>query len=200
VLLVAGEVLQQVAELVGRDDLQVDADAAVRAGARTGLAAVRDRLDHVELREGGDQPLRVLGRGDDVEVLDRVGPASRRAGQLDAHGRGVVAQRLHDLVADRESAVEHEAAGTAGAGLVGRDRALDRFQQLRLGSDAKALQVLDAALSGGGRERLERVDPQLLVQTARALGPEARQARHLQQAGGELLAQRDRLRDVALVQ
>ena len=52
---------------------------------------------------------------------------------------------------------------------------------------------------GGGSERLERVDPELVVQPARPFGPESREVRHRDQARRELGPQLDRGRDRALV-
>jgi hypothetical protein len=51
VLLGAGEVLEQVAELVGGDDAEVHLQAGVGAQAHAGLARVLGRLD--ELQPGG---------------------------------------------------------------------------------------------------------------------------------------------------
>ena len=89
----AGEVLQQVAELVGLDDAQVDVEARVRARRGRRCRRARRPLDHVELGEGRQQRRGIAGGGDDVEVLDGVGQAARAAGQLDAPRRGVRAQR-----------------------------------------------------------------------------------------------------------
>ena len=80
----AGEVLEQVAELLGRDDAQVDLDA--RCGS--GPARRRCPMPATDSISGSaderlDQRVRVGRRGDDVEVLAGVGHAPRRAGQLD---------------------------------------------------------------------------------------------------------------------
>ncbi len=95
-----------------------------------------------------------------------------------------------------QRAVEHEAARRAAAGLGGRGRARDRLEEVLLRSGAEPSQVADPLLSGGALQRLQRVDPELLVEAAGALGPQARQARHLQQAGRELRPQSGGLRDV----
>ena len=109
----AGEVLQQVAEVLRRDDAQVDRQAGVRAPARGVLVGRRRRLDEVELAERAHQRAGVARRRDDVEVLDGVGLAARRAGELDALGGGVLAQRGDDLLADRQGAVQQHALGRA---------------------------------------------------------------------------------------
>ena len=84
VVLRAGEVLHDVAELVGLDDAQVERDARVRARPRRVVLGARRLLDEADLAERGEQRGRV-GRGrDDVEVLDRVDHAPRRARELDA--------------------------------------------------------------------------------------------------------------------
>ena len=87
VLLGAGEVLQQVAELVGRHDAQVDRQPGVRrarpprASPAVPSPARRTRSASSSAsarRERG----RVVGRGDDVEVLDGLGQPARAAGEL----------------------------------------------------------------------------------------------------------------------
>jgi hypothetical protein len=50
----AGEVLQHVAELVGRDDLEVDLQPRVQRPARAGVARGVDRLDDRQLAQRGD--------------------------------------------------------------------------------------------------------------------------------------------------
>ena len=58
----SGEVLQQVAELVGRDDAQVHAHAVVRAGARAPFSPVEDASTTVELGQRAAQRARVARR------------------------------------------------------------------------------------------------------------------------------------------
>ena len=107
VALRAREVLQQVAELVGLHDAQVDRHARVSTPAGGVLAgdAVHG-LDDVELREGGDQHSRIRRRGDDVEVLARVRPAPGAARELDAVGRRVRPEGFDDPLRDRQRLVE----------------------------------------------------------------------------------------------
>src|SRR5205814_395383 len=79
----AGEVLEDVAELVRRDDLQVDLHARVRPHAGARLAGGLDGFDQREAGKRGGQRGRVGGGGDDVDVLDRVDQPAQRAGHLD---------------------------------------------------------------------------------------------------------------------
>ena len=106
----AGEVLEQVAEGLRGDDPQVDRDAVVGLGAD----AVRARV-----AGGGDQRVggevlgergRLLGGGDQVDVLAGLGPAPDRAGDLDPVGGRVLAQRRGQLLGDRPRLREQDAA------------------------------------------------------------------------------------------
>ncbi len=101
--------LEQVAELVGLDDPQVDRDPGV--GAQPDAARRRRAclLDEVELGGGAGQRERIGRGGDHVEVLDGVGHAPRRPRELDLLGGGVGAQRRDQRLADRERAAEHDA-------------------------------------------------------------------------------------------
>ncbi len=141
-LLRTGEVLQQVAELVGLDDPQIDLQAGVATQSDSRRARGVSRLDQLELRGGACECRRITGGGDDVEVLDAVGHPPRRSRQFDTLRRGMVAQLFDQLLAHRQRPVEHHALlGLAGAGHVqGREDAL-----LRLRSEA-----------------FERADPMLL--------------------------------------
>jgi hypothetical protein len=105
----AGQVLEHVAELVGRHHAHVDAHAGVRRDARAGVAGGVDGVDQLEPGERADQRRGVARGGDDVDVLGRVGQAAQRAGDLHAVGRRVVAQRTRDLLGDRQRAREQDA-------------------------------------------------------------------------------------------
>ena len=176
--------LQQVAELVGLDDAQVDRHAGVGARPRGVLAGRRGALDDVELGEGGQQRRRVGGGGDDVEVLDGVGQAPRRAGELDAVGGRVRAQRLDDPVADLQRLVEQHARLRRLAD-AGRERLEHGLLELR----PEAAHVAQLLGLGGRAQALERVDAELVVELAGALGAEAGQARQVDEAGREFAAQ-----------
>ena len=89
----AGEVLEQVAELVLGHDPQVHRDVLHRGGARAGGARAAGLLDLLERLERLDQRGGVLGAGHDVQVLAALGPAAGAAGQLHADRGRVLAQR-----------------------------------------------------------------------------------------------------------
>ena len=79
----AGEVLEQVAEgLVGADP-QVDLEAGVGEDAGRGVAAAAPLGGQSVRRERLGERARVVGGRDQVEVLAGLGPAPRRAGDLD---------------------------------------------------------------------------------------------------------------------
>ena len=107
--------LEHVAELVRRDDPQVDCER--RCGSTTRAPAsprrARPRSSSSSSRERLVERARVVRRRDDVEVLAGVGHAARAAGDLDAVGGRVRAQLLDDLLAERQHA---PTAGRAGAG------------------------------------------------------------------------------------
>ena len=120
---------------------------------------------------------RRIGRGgDDVQVLDAVGHAPRRAGELDAVGGRVGSERRDQLLADGQRSVKHDPPRRPTL-LVG----VERRQQRVLGLLAEAPQISDPVPLGGGAQRFERVDPQLVEQATGALGPEARQPGHRHQ-------------------
>ena len=107
------------------------------------------RLDQRQLGQRRGQRGGVVGGGDDVEVLDRVGQAPQRAGDLDAIGRRVRAQRPDDLLGDasaRESRMR-------GAGPPVR-RARPALEQLLLDLRAEAAQPAD--LPAARRRRAAR--------------------------------------------
>ena len=106
---------------------------------------------------------------------------------------GMLAQRAGDLLGDRQRAREH---GSAAPGRR-RPRARRAAQQVLLDLGAEAAQLADLALLGRGAQRLQRVDPELVVELPGPLGPKPGQVHHRDQAGRELRAQLDRGRDVA---
>ena len=183
----AGEVLQQVAELVGLDDAQVDAQAGVRAAAR-GVVARRRRSDSMTSSSanacssaGGS-----LGGGDDVEVLDGVGQAPRRAGQLDAvatpGARAAPRRSPRPISSAVCSSIARRRASRR------RRRRTRRAPPPRTSRRSPRTSRSCCGL-GGGAQRVERVDPELVEEPARALGPEARAGASCRQPGRELRAQ-----------
>ena len=123
----------------------------------------------------------VVRRDDDVEVLDVVGLAARRARDLGAHDGRVRAQPLEDRVADRHRAREHDACPGRPLGL-----RVERRDQGLLGLRAEPLQLPDLPGARGRAQRLQRVDAELLVQPPGALGPEALELRHRHEPRREL--------------
>ena len=193
VLLGAREVLEQVAELLGGDDPQVDAQARVGGGAGAGGPAGVDALERPQLGERRRQRGGVVGGGDDVQVLDAVGPAAGGAGQLHPVRRRIGAQRRHDRLADRQRPVQDHAdlAAVPGRG------PLQRRADVLLGLGPEAPQVPHPLRLDGRPQRVQRVDAQLVVEHARPLGPQAGQAGDRHQPGRELGPQLLRRRDLA---
>ena len=162
---------------VGRDDAQVD--AACRVRARRARPPRRARADATRSRSSSAKALgqraRVGRGGDDVEVLDAVGHAARRAGQLDPVRRRMRAQRRDDRARRRRA---RGASSDARPRRARRRGGLEGGEQVLLGLRAEAL-AASRSRSRLGRlaQRLERVDAELVVEPARALGPEAGQPR-----------------------
>jgi hypothetical protein len=199
VLLGAGEVLQQIAELIGSDDAQVHLQPGVGAQPNARGTRVLRRLDEVERRRRRGQGQRIGCGGDDVQVLDAVGHAPGRAGQLDALRGRVGAHSREQLLANRQRAVEDDAPAGAVAGSFLCAPGGDGGQDALLGLGSKALERPDLMGGGGRLERLQRVHRQLLEEPPRPFGAEPRQAGDLEQARGELGAELDRSRDLAIV-
>ena len=151
--------LEHVAELVGLDDPQVDLHARVRHHPRAGLAGRGHGLDLRQLGERAGERGGIGGRGDDVEVLDRLGHAPQRAGDLDAVGRRVLAQRAGDLLGDGDRAREHDARGGATA-VLGLGQHLP---EVLLDLDAEAAQLAQPPVLDRRAQRVERVDAELVV-------------------------------------
>src|SRR5919109_1619117 len=186
VLLVAGEVLEQVAELVGGDDLQVDRKGGVGASAGAGLRRPARRLHDVQLAQRLRERHRLVGGGDHVEVLDRVGQPPGRPGRLHPVGGVMGAQRVNDGVARVKRLGQQQPQPGDVAGVEGGERGEDVL--LRLGPEPA--HPSDRLRGGRLAQSLDRVDVQFVVEDARALGAEARhRPRHLDQPDRELGAQ-----------
>ena len=140
-------------------------------------------LDDVELGEGGQQRRRVGGRGDDVEVLDRVGQAPRGAGQLDAVATAGCARSASTIASPISSAL---LSSTLRRRAPRRRR--PRTPRAPPPRTSAPKPRTSRSFCGLGRraQRLERVDAELVVELARALGPEPGQAREVDEAGREL--------------
>ena len=164
VLLRARQVLEQVPEVLGRDDPQVDADPVVRDRPRPRLAR-RVRLgDQRQRAEGLRERTRVGGGRHQVDVLARVGPAARAAGDLDALGRRLLAQRVPQRLRDLKRLGEQELRLRAAV-LAGGECQQDALLRLR----AEALELADALPLRRRLQLLERSDPKLVEQPARTL-------------------------------
>ena len=172
VLLGAGEVLEQVAELVGRDDPQVDLDARCGCAAarppRPGVPAssISSSCGRRAASATGSVAVAITSRSLTLSVIRRAEPASSTC-----VGRGVLAERGDQRLADRERAVEHDPGGPlAGAGCIGGWRGC---ASSALGPNPFSVRI--CCSSAACAQRFERVDPELLVQPPGALGPEPRQ-------------------------
>ena len=178
--------LEQVAELVGRDDPQVDVEPGVRAAARAGVVAGAPTARSTSSSAKASTAPPDLA----VAMMSRSLTESARrrgdAGQLDAPRRpGARAARA--MIASAISARAGAACAASGVSATPRSNDASTFSS---NFGAEALHVAQLLGLGGGAQRVERVDPEVVVELARALGPEARQARHLDQPRRELRAQR----------
>ena len=181
----AGEVLEEVPEVVFRDDSQIEPHPGVGEHLRSAVTARPLLGDKGVLAERLDQRRRVRGRRHQVDVLAGLGPAPRRAGDLDPARRRVLPQRLGDLAGDRENVREQPPVGVLSCV---RHR-LERRQHVLLHGGTEAPELADLALLGSRPETLEVLDPELVVEATRGLRPEPRDPGHLNQRGGELLLQ-----------
>ena len=181
VLLRAGEVLEQVAEVLGRHDPQVHAEPVVGAGPHAGGSGLAGLLDQRHPAEGLGQGLRVGGGGNDVQVLAAVGQTAGAAGDLHAVGSWMLAQGVAQLDGHLQRAREHDAPTRARL----RQRG-DRVQDVLLGLCAEAREVTQAVGLGGLLELVKRLHAQLVVELAHLLGAQPRHAGDLEEPDGEL--------------
>ena len=98
----AGEVLEQVAEVLRRDDPEVDRQAVVGHRLHPGGALVLHLADQRQLGERRGERVRVARGGHDVEVLAALGPAPRRPRHLHPVGGRMLADRGHEGIGDLE--------------------------------------------------------------------------------------------------
>ena len=176
----AGEVLEQVAELGGRDDAQVDRDAVVGLRADAVFARFAGGGDQRVVGEELGKLLALVGGRDQVDVLAGLGPAADRAGDLDPVGAGVLAQRLGELLGDRPHGREQQATRS-------RPRlaeALERGEHALLGFRPEPFDLADLLFLGGFFEVLQRGDLQLLPEQARGFRPDPGDPRHFHQVAG----------------
>ena len=128
-----------------------------------------------------------MSRSLTASALRRSDPA---ASTSCAPGRG--AQRVDELLGDRLRARQQPARLRRPVVPGG-----ERLEQLLLRLGAEPAQAAQLLRLGRGAELVERVDPELVVEPAGALGTEPGQVHHRDHAARELRAQLDRLRHVA---
>ena len=183
VLLRAGEVLQQVAVALGRDDAQVEAKAIVRDDRRLRRALGHHLGDPGQLREVLRQRLRVAGGGDDVEVAHGLLAAARAAGLADPVGGRVLAQHL-DHGEQRGQRLAEQRPRRAGRLLL----AGGRLEDALLGLRAQAGQRSQALGARGVLQLGERRHAELLPDLAHRLRAEAGDIEELDHLGRDRLA------------
>ena len=124
----------------GGDDPQVDRDRRCGSGRgrRSGPGCRRAAISGWAARCSASA-LRLLGGGDQVDVLAGLGPAPDRAGDLDPVGGGVLAQRRRQLLGDRPDLGEQQAAGA----LAGLAEPLQRGEDVLLDLRAEPLDLAD---------------------------------------------------------
>ena len=152
-----------------------------------------DLVDRLQRAERLDQRGRIVGAGHDVQVLAGLGPAARAARQLHADGGRVLAQRAPP------SPRRPPAPWTAGCA-AGSSPSAPAASAASTFSSALAPKPGDRAqpLGLGGRLRSSSdVMPSWSCSSLRALGPQARDAGDLHEAGRDALAQLLRGRDLA---
>ena len=182
----AREVLQQVAELRGLGDSQIHRHARVGARPRARSAGRADALDLLELGEALRQRRRARRDGDQVEILDAVGLATRRPGQLHLGARAPPRGQVGDECftgLDRRGQQHSRSCAFASP-------LLQRRQHAGLELRAEPAHGAQALVQRRLAQLLERVDAELRVQQARALGSQTRQPCDRDQAGGKLGTQR----------
>ena len=116
----------------------------------------------------GSRAVAITSRSLTLSVHRRAEPASSTT-----LGRWVLAQRRDQLLAHDQRLVEDDPARAAAVALGGLGLGSGRRgQDALLGLGPEALQRADLLRLGGGDQRLERVDRQLLVEPPGALGSE----------------------------
>ena len=177
----SGEVLQRRAARFGRHQPQVGLHLAGQQDAGLGVAEAEHALDLPVAGEVAEDVGRRVG-GQDVDVAAGLGAAAQAADDVvGGVGRRLAQpgdQRLRRLagVADQVTPGVLAALG---------DRRQDQAFLLR----AHALEAADGAGLGRGFEVVERADVQRVVEQRHRLRPDALQAHHLEDRGGEQLQQ-----------
>ena len=155
----AGEVLEHVAELVGRDDLEVDGHARVEHDARAGLAGLRPTVStsswpvSAATSAGGSAVVATMSRSLTASALRRSEPATSTRSAPGA------ARRASTSCSAIGSARDSSQRGAGRAVVAGGER----LEQLLLGLRAEPAQAAQLLGLGRGAQLLERVDPELVV-------------------------------------
>ena len=169
VILGTGEMLQQVAVRLGRDDAQIEAQAVVGENRRLRVA-VRDHLDDPrKLREERGQLGRIGCSRDDVEVAKRLFAPPHGSGLGDVHSGRMLAQGRDDRLYRGQPVAEQTPSGVRILRLK-----RERLQDLLLALRAEPGQRAQALVLGGGLQLLERRDAELLPDARGGLRPEPR--------------------------
>ena len=183
VLLGAGEVDEVRPGLLRPHDHEVHLrTTAAQSHRRLVRPTTDDRLDRRQRRERLDDPLGVVGLGEEIEIADGLAPAAIRAGRRDpAHAEDV--QELPRELVDDDLRVmqQHPPVAVLQARDALEDQLLRPFGEPSQGADPMGL--------GGRLEIVDGLDAELLVDQPDGLGPEAGQPQHLQQARRELREQ-----------
>ena len=174
VLLAAGEV-DQMATPSGRwADHQVDLGAVGQDDARLVGTGVEHVLNAGQRVERLDQAGRVVGGSQQVQVTDRGLAPSERSGRLDGTHPANLAQRVHQAGHQRIRVVQQQARAARGEPGHGAEDVLLRACR-------KPFEPPQGPALGGGPQRVDRVDPQLLVQLLDGPRPHPRDLQDLEQ-------------------
>src|SRR5262249_49603449 len=184
-----GEVLENVAEALGRDHAQVEAKTVVRDHRRLRVAASRDLRDPPPGAESVDQRRRVAGRRDEVEVAHGLA-ASPHAPGLRYRDRLGPRRELVDDTCDRGERLTEQMPAVR---LVA-DAGLERAEDLLLTPRSHAGELAKPAFLGRRLEAGERRDPELRPDPRGSLRPHTGQPQELDHARrNEATALRERV-------
>ena len=167
VLLGPGEMDAIRAGLAGRHDHQVDLRSAHQPDGRLVAATIDDRVDEPERGERVDQRRGLVRLGQQVEVADGLAAAAERAGRLDRMDAGRRRQDVDQPVDQRLGrAEEHPVEPIVELG--------DPLEDEHLRPRRHPANVAQPALLGRPPKVVDGLDPELRVELADGLGPEAR--------------------------
>ena len=189
----AGEVLEQVAVRLGRDDAEVEPQALVGDHCRLRVPLRHDLLDPGELGEVLRQRGRIARRGDDVEVAHLLLEAPNAARLAHLVGCGMLAKNGDDRPHRRQRATEQRLL----LDLLARRR--KRAQDVLLGLRAETGERAQLLGLGGLLQALDRRDVQLLPDAPGGLRAEAGEAHELDDVRRDALLPFGERLDLAVV-